>query len=185
MQTRSLLLPLIALLAIGCSHLSASGGTARDGVPPSLKAHGPGAVFPSVDEAAVDALTYAYLQGHAANSAEQMRGGTIQRSGDGYSYSEIHVANARSAHWILYTLAPQDVARFQIYPRVHDHDVNRVNERLSRVDRRTVSFIDPLHRTLYVLHPSLSIRAYRGEDSTRFNVANLITAEPALAIAGN
>jgi hypothetical protein len=185
MKTRPLLLPLIAMLAIGCSHLSTTAGTARDAVPPSLKAHGPGAVFPSVDEAAVDALTYAYLQGHSERSAEQMRGGTIQPVGDGYSYSEIHVAHAGSAHRVEYALAPQDVARFQIYPKVHDHDVNRVNERLSRVDRRMISITDPLHRTLYVLHPSLAIRAYRGEDSARINIANLNDAHPTLAIAGN
>jgi len=184
MRTRSLLLSLIAMLALGCSHLSNS-RVAQDAVPPSLKAHGPGAIFSSVDEAAVDALTYAYLQGHAENSAERMRGGTIHRAGAGYSYGDIHVANAGSAHRVSYALAPADVARFQIYPKVHDHDVNRENENISRDDRRTVAFTDPLHRTLYILHPSLEIRAYRGEDSTRFDVANLNAVEPTLAIAGN
>jgi hypothetical protein len=33
--------------------------------------------------------------------------------------------------------------------------------------------IDPLHRSLYVLHPSLAIRAYRGAESEVVEVASL------------
>jgi hypothetical protein len=36
-----------------------------------------------------------------------------------------------------------------------------------------VSVIDPLHRSLYVLHPSLTIRAYRGIESKAVEVASL------------
>ena len=60
-------------------------------------------------------------------------------------------------------MKPQDVARFHIYPRDNDFVVNRANERPSRVDRRSVSLTDPLHRPLYILHPSLVVREYRGE----------------------
>jgi hypothetical protein len=78
-----------------------------------------------------------------------------------------------SAHRVSYTLKSQDVARFAIYPRDRDRDVNRANERPSMRDRRTVSFIDPLHRPLYILHPSLVIREYRGEDHELVEAANL------------
>ena len=134
---------------------------------------GPGTVLASFEAAAIDALTYAYLKGNSANDAERMRGGTIQRDGNGYSYREIHVADPGSAHRIAYSLTSQDVARFQIYPKLHDHDANRVNERISRADRRSVSVIDPLHRPLYILHPSLVIRAYRGDAGEHVEVANL------------
>ena len=74
---------------------------------------------------------------------------------------------------IEYAFAPQDVARFHFYPAHADHDVNRISERLSAKDWRSVSVIDPLHRSLYVLHPSLAIRAYRGAESVVEEVASL------------
>jgi hypothetical protein len=137
-----------------------------------LEARGPGAVFASIEAAAIDALTYAYLQAQAAHNTELMRGGTIYATRGGYSYGEIHVAKRLRAGQITYTLKPQDVARFHIYPRDR-HYVNRANERPSRVDRRTVNVIDPLHRPLYILHPSLAIRAYRGVGHELVEVANL------------
>jgi hypothetical protein len=139
-----------------------------------LLARGPGALFTSIDAAAVDALTYAYLQAHAACDAEFMRGGTIHPVGEEhFSYGETHRANRWSLHKISYVLKPQDVARFHLYPVNRDSSVNRTNERPSRVDRRSVSAVDPLHRPLYILHPSLAIRAYRGEGPETVEVANL------------
>ena len=142
------------------------------GDPQRLEARGPGAVFASIEAAAIDALTYAYLQAQAAHNTELMRGGTIYATRGGYSYGEIHVAKRLRAGQVTYTLKPQDVARFHIYPRDR-HYVNRANERPSRVDRRTVNVIDPLHRPLYILHPSLAIRMYRGIGHELAEVANL------------
>jgi hypothetical protein len=102
-----------------------------------------------------------------------MRAGTIERSGAGYTYREIHVANPLAQRRIEYLFAPQDVARFHFYPRHTDRDVNRVSERLSPKDRRSVSVIDPLHRPLYILHPSLVIREYRGRNSETVEVTDL------------
>jgi hypothetical protein len=62
---------------------------------------------------------------------------------------------------------------------------NRAIERPSRVDRRSVDFVDPLHRPLYVLHPSLAIRVYRGENSERADIANLRHLERVPLFAGN
>ncbi len=171
-----LILTLTALVGLGCAklpQLPADFGAALKTPPLELEARGPGAVFDSIEAAAVDALTYSYLQAREAADMERMRAGTIQRSGAGYSYSDIHVANALTQRRIEYVFAPQDVARFHLYPPHTDRDVNRTSERLSTKDWRSVSVIDPLHRPLFVLHPSLAIRAYRGADREVVDVASL------------
>jgi len=151
----------------------------------SLHARGPGALFTSVEAAAVDALIYAYLQARESRDTERIRGGTIYPVGDRYSYAEIQLASPLTPHRISYRFGPHDVARFHTYPVYRDLHVNRANERLSRVDRRSVSVIDPLHRPLYVLHPSLRIRSYRGEDSQRVEVTDLRRPERAPLFADN
>ena len=177
MRTPSILiLALTALLGLGCaqsSQLPSDVVGALKTAPFALEARGPGAVFDSAEAAAVDALTFCHLQAEKTGDMERMRAGTIQRSGTGYTYSEIHVANPLDQRRIEYLFAPQDVARFHVYPLHTDHDVNRTSERLSTKDRRSVSVIDPLHRSLYVLHPSLTIRAYRGIESKAVEVASL------------
>ncbi len=154
------------------------------GVQP-LHARGPGALFTSVEAAAVDALTYAYLQARESRDTARIRGGTIYPVGDYYSYGEIQLGNPLNPHRISYRFGPHEVARFHAYPVVRDVLANRANERPSRVDRRSVSFIDPLHRPLYILHPSLTIRAYRGEDSQRVEVTKLHRQERAPLFADN
>jgi len=177
MRTPSILiLALTALLGLGCAQspqLPSDVVGALETAPFALEARGPGSVFDSVEAAAVDALTFCHLQAKATGDIERMRAGTIRRSGAGYTYSEIHVANPLDQRRIEYLFAPQDVARFHVYPPHTDHDVNRRSERLSTKDRRSVSVIDPLHRSLYVLHPSLTIRAYRGIESEAVEVASL------------
>ena len=170
------ILALTALLALGCAQLptlSSDFVAAFKTTPLELEARGPGSVFDSIEAAAVDALTFCYLQARESGDKELMRAGTIEPSGAGYTYHEIHLAKPMTQRRIEYVLAPQDVARFHVYPPHTDHDVNRLNERLSSTDWRYVSVIDPLHRSLYVLHPSLAIRAYRGIDRDVVEVASL------------
>ena len=170
------ILALTTLLALGCAQLpqlSSDFVTAFQNPPLELEARGPGSVFDSIEAAAVDALTFCYLQARETGDMARMRAGTIERSGAGYTYGEIHVANPRAQRKIEYLFGPQDVARFHVYPPHTDHDVNRVSERLSAKDRRSVRVIDPLHRPLYVLHPSLEIRAYLGVDREVVEVASL------------
>jgi hypothetical protein len=170
------ILALTILLGLGCAQLPqlpSDFSGALKSPPLELEARGPGSVFDSIEAAAVDALTFCYLQARETRDRERMRAGTIERSGAGYSYSEIHVANPMTQRRIKYRFAPQDVARFHVYPPHTDRDVNRASERLSAKDRRSVIVIDPLHRPLYVLHPSLVIRAYRGADSKAVEVARL------------
>jgi hypothetical protein len=150
-----------------------------------LRARGPGTLFASVEAAAVDALTYAYLEAHQARDTARIRAGTIYPVGGHYSYGEIRVGNPLTPHRISYRFGPREVARFHVYPMARDVLANRANERISRVDRRSVSAIDPLHRPLFVLHPSLAIRAYRGEGAERAEVANLRQRERAPLFAGN
>jgi hypothetical protein len=173
---------LAALLGLGCAGVPQV-QAALNSEPLQLEARGPGTVFGKVECAAVDALIYAYLQAQAARD-ERMRGGTIYRVGGGYSYGELLVAGPLLPNKIHFSLKPQDVARFQIYPRVGDRDVNRLSERPSRADRRSVSFVDPLHRPLYILHPSLTIRVYRGEDHGLVEVADLRRAPRREMVAG-
>jgi hypothetical protein len=168
----SLALIVTVPLGLGCAQLPQL-LAARKTEPAQLEARGPGTVFASIEAAAVDSLTYAYLQAQAAHDTELMRGGTIYATRGGYSYGEIHVARPLSAHRVTFTLKPQDVARFLIYSRDSSHDVNPANERPSRPDRRSVNVIDPLHRPIYILHPSLVIREYRGEDHEIAEVADL------------
>ncbi len=117
------ILALTALLGLGCAQLPqlSSGIVAALKSPPlELDARGPGSVFDSVEAATVDALKFCYLQAREAGDMERMRAGTIERSGAGYTYRDIHVANPRAQRKIEYMFAPRDVARFHVYPRHRD-----------------------------------------------------------------
>jgi hypothetical protein len=158
---------------------------ALEAAPLQLEAKGPGALFTSIDAAAIDALAYAHLQAREACDPEFMRGGTIHPVGAGYySYGEIHRANPRNPHRISYILEPQDVARFHLYPVNRDLAIRRSNERPSRADLRSVRTLDPLHRPLYILHPSLELRAYRGVGPQSVEVASLRRPARPMRFAG-
>jgi hypothetical protein len=167
----SLTLPLTAWLGLGCAQVPPL-RAAFQSAPPHLEAQGPGTVFGGVECAVVDALIYAYRQAQKARDG-RMRGGTIHAAGGGYSYDEIVVAGRRDPNRISYPLKPQDVARFHVYAPVRNVNGIRISERPTKEDRRSVRFVDPLHRPLYVLHPSLAIRAYHSEDHEIVEVANL------------
>jgi hypothetical protein len=171
----------VALVASGCSqmgHLLADFDTK-----PKLEAWGPGTVFPSIETAAVDALVYTYLKASNEHDTERMRAGTIYSVGAGYSYGEVHVAGSLLAYRIAYPLKKQDVARFHMYPLATDHAVRRTNERATQADRRSVAVTDPLHRPLFILHPSLVIREYRGRNDAVLEVADLRHPTPEIWLA--
>lgn len=151
---------------------------------PKLEAWGPGTVFPNIENAAVDALLYAYRQALDENDLQRMRGGTIYPVDGGYTYGEVHVASGLQEHRISYPLKPRDVARFHIYPLVISHDVNRRNKWISQADRRSVAMTDPLHRPLFILHPSLVVREYRGRDAAVAAHGNLGHSKRVILIAG-
>jgi hypothetical protein len=173
---------IVALAISGCAQM---GHLLTDlDTKPKVEAWGPGTVFPSIETAAVDALVYTYLQARNARDTERMRAGTIYSVDAGYSYGEIHVASRSLAHRIAYPLKQQDVARFHMYPLAAGHAVNRVNERATQGDRRSVAVTDSLHRPLFILHPSLVIREYRGRGEEVVAVADLRRPKQVLLIAG-
>jgi hypothetical protein len=102
-----------------------------------LRARGPGALFASIEAAAVDALTYAHLQALEARDTARIRGGTIHSIDGRYSYGEIQRGNPLTPHRISYRFGPHEVARFHAYPVYRDALSNRANERPSRADRRS------------------------------------------------
>jgi hypothetical protein len=178
----SLALILTALLGLGCAQVAQlRAGFQTD--PAHLEALGPGTAFASIECAAVDALIYAYLQTQTARDA-RVRGGTIYSTGGGYSYDEPVVAGPLLPDQVSYVLKKRDVARFHLYPRVDSYAENRRSELPWRSDRRSVRFLDPLHRPLYILHPSLAIRVYRGADHELVEVANLRRPVPPQTFAG-
>jgi hypothetical protein len=152
---------------------------------PSIAARGPGTLFTSIDAAVIDALTYGYLQARRECSLSVMRGGTIYPVGDHhFSYGEAHRAKESSLHKISYILKPADVARYHAYPVSSKILVNRMNEKPSQKDLRSVEAIDPLHRPLFILHPSLEIRKYAGADAQSMEVGSLRASKPKTLIAG-
>ncbi len=166
----------LALATTGCHSLG--------GYPPQLEAWGPGTVFPSIEAAAVDGLVYAYLQAREQHDMQRMRAGTIYPVENGYTYGEIHVASALLAYQVSYPLKPRDVARFHMYPFAINRDVNRGNERATQADRRSVAVTDPLHRPLFILHPSLVIREYGDRDDEVVAVADLRRPKRVILVAG-
>jgi hypothetical protein len=172
----------VALTALGCAQMGQF--LADLDTKPKLEAWGPGTVFPSVEAAAVDALIYAYLQARDERDTKRMRAGTIYRVNAGYSYGEIHVAINLYTYQIAYPLRQRDVARFHMYPLSTDRDVRRANESATQADRRSVAVSDPLHRPLFILHPSLVIREYRGRDDAVVAVADLRRLKRVILIAG-
>jgi hypothetical protein len=173
---------IVVLATSGCAQMG--GFLAALDTKPRLEAWGPGTVFPSIEAAAVDALIYTYLQASNAHDTERMRAGTIYSVDTGYSYGEIHVASNLLAYKIAYPLQQRDVARFHMYPLATDRDVRRTNERATQADRRSVAVTDPLHRPLFILHPSLVIREYRGRDDEAVEVADLRHPTPGILLAG-
>jgi len=138
-----------------------------------LEAHGPGTVFGSIGCAAVDALIYAHLQAEATGDG-RMRGGTIHATDGGYSYDEI-LTETRPLRGITYRLKPDNVARFQLYAHAMT---------ASKRDLRSVQVVDPLHRPLYILYPSLVVRVYGGVDAEPMVVADLSRPVSPTMVAG-
>ncbi len=167
-------IPLLALalaVSLGCAHTPSADRVAR----------GPGAVFPSVEAAAIDALTYAHQAGRADGAQPRMRSGTIRPvAGGGYTYAGITEAPRHEPHRVAIQIAPTDVAHFRTYTRQpldgSSAELNRRREQPSRQLERVVDEIDPLHRPGFFLTPSLVVRVYRGEERGVLEIADLRTA---------
>jgi len=157
----------IALLAC-CTALPLS-ARAADCPHDDVEPRGPGAVFASVEAAALDALLYAHRE---ATLTDRLRlgVGVIYRVADGYAYGAVKRSAALSPlqpHRVRYPLRAIDVARYVIPPRSRQPHINRSNEQPSRHEKQIVDEIDPEHRPLYQLTPSLNVVRYeRGGRTT-------------------
>lgn len=115
---------------------------------------GPGAVFASVEAAALDALQFAALQ---QGDSRRELGGAIERTERGYRYGAPRVG---SAEGVRVALRSEHVAWFYTHGARADAEENRLNEGLSRRDRQMVDRIDPRHRPLFVRTPSGRVLRY-------------------------
>jgi hypothetical protein len=173
---RALTLAALFAVSVGCAHAPL----------PQLEAAGPGAVFPTIEAAAIDAVTFAHLQQRADDgSLRRVRAGTVTRVDGGFTYREVRVASRLQPGRVDFPLGPDDVAHFRTYTWAnHTNDallLNRVRERPSRDCQRLVDRIDPLHRPAFILTPSLAVRVYRGKDLGLEQVASLrAPQQPAL-----
>lgn len=137
--------------------------------------YGPGHVFASVSEAAVDALATAHRRQLLGRTSRLSRGGTIVAVDGGYTYRAIETARPGAPDELRLRLDRNVVAHFHTYPS-QGRRIDRLNEHHSRADRWVVDQLDSKRRPSYVLTPSLRVIVYRGRDEARgadVTVANL------------
>ena len=157
---------LVGLLASFASAASAGGALCPKAELPHAE---PGALFDTIEAAAVDALAHAH---HTAGPGERGRLllGTIERVGDAYTYSEpIRSAEtvwSSRAPVLRFGLRPTDVATYVLHPPSGSARVDRANERPNASERRLVDELDPKERPLYVLTPTRRVVRYAGQETT-------------------
>jgi len=155
---------LVTLLAVciagaGAPLSMAAGNDPND----RIRAEGPGAVFDSIQAAALDALTDAHLTA-TPRDRQRLRVGTIHRVDNGYSYTAPRRAGTSTPlmrQSVRYRLRSIDVASYVIQPSSGEARSNRSNEMPSEEEKRIVDELDPAHRPLYLLTPSLDAVSYR------------------------
>lgn len=133
---------------------------------------GPGHVFATPEEAAIDALAYCYLLSRGEYPDQRrMRGGAVQPSGSGFSYAEPAAERSSSGDKLRYRLRPTDVAHFQHHPdgRVQ-YGPGRSPEREAR---RLVTRRDPAGRPLYRLTPKRFVQVFTRDAERQQTLARL------------
>ena len=137
---------------------------------------GPGAVFPTIEAAALDALRFAAQQPDARRIE---LGGTIVIASGGYSYPPPQRGNR---HGISVRIGASDVAWYYTHGARGDAHEDALNETISARDRRMVDQVDPRRRALYVSTPSGRVLRY-GEG--RLAVVTRPAAKVARAASAN
>jgi hypothetical protein len=117
-------------------------------------AAGPGTVFASVEAAALDALHYAALR---QAGAHRELGGAISAAAGGYTYAEPSVGTRDG---VAVRLGADNVAWYYTHGARGNALEDRLNEGLSRRDRRMVDHVDPKRRPLFVRTPSGRVLRY-------------------------
>ena len=176
---------LVTLLAVciagaGAPLSMAAGNDPND----RIRAEGPGAVFDSIQAAALDALTDAHLTA-TPRDRQRLRVGTIHRVDNGYSYTAPRRAGTSTPlmrQSVRYRLRSIDVASYVIQPSSGEARSNRSNEMPSEEEKRIVDELDPAHRPLYLLTPSLDVMRYSHGGQLRL-VTSLDDRRPAKCAA--
>lgn len=143
----------------------------------------PGALFGTLEEAAIDALAHADQTARPRDHG-RLRLGTIYRVGDAFSYSA--PMRSEGTVWssrppiLRFVLRPVDVASYMLHPRSGSSLIDRANEVPNASERRVVDELDPHGRPLYVMTPSRRVLRY--VDHVTTEVA--LQPESALLVAG-
>jgi len=160
----------LAMLAasVACAGTPPASPAAND-TRAEIRVEGPGAVFSSVQAAALDALATAHRTA-TARDRERLRVGTIHRVAHGFAYSPPQRALGSSLlmrQRVRHRLRPIDVASYVIPPRSTEWPSARSNETPDRNMQRVVDELDPAHRPVYVLTQSLDVVSYSRGAQTR------------------
>lgn len=120
-------------------------------------------VHPSID-AAVEAAFAAAERAAGPAERDRLRIGTIRRVEGGFRWISPAVSaspiGAMTPMQVRLRLGAEDVAIYGLHPRSGLADLDRVNESVTRHERRLVDEVDPLHRPLYVQTPSRRVLRY-------------------------
>jgi hypothetical protein len=122
-----------------------------------------GSLFPTVEAAALAALERARTETVLADRG-RLRVGTIQHVANGYRYTPAlrsrETVRSIAPMKVRFRLGPEDVATYVVHPRSRRPRIDRMKEALTAREKRLVDEMDPRHRPLYVLTPSLKIIRY-------------------------
>jgi hypothetical protein len=154
----------LATLASGCAGSVAPREPALGKLASDHPTRGPGAVFATIEEAALDALAWSRANGRLTDR-RRLRIGTIQRRPGGYAYSaplrSRTTVDSSAPLNVRFRLESEDVATFVLHPRSGRRSVDRRNESATPDERRLVDELDPRHRPIFVLTPSRKVIRYR------------------------
>lgn len=165
MAKRLSLLGILLGIVMGCASTSTT-------LPPvdlteAVRGHdpvqGPGKVFETIDEAAIDGLAWCYLNSRG-EQPQRIRGGSVRPvPSGGYTYEEVVTAQRFTPDRIQVRVMPTDVGYFIHVPGPEQLS----NETHSRAHRKNVDKRDPLHRPSYILTPRLRVQLYEGDGDER------------------
>jgi len=120
---------------------------------------GPGTVFGTIDEAAIDALGYAYLSSRSTPLLRRTSSaGAIRPVHGGFTYDEPTRGRKTREIRLRYRLAPTDVAHYRYEPRP--------SSEVDMAERKARSFVagrDPLSRPLYTLTSTRTLRVFEAD----------------------
>lgn len=154
------LISLVAIAALGCA--AGSGpmhARANDRVVAPM---GPGHVFASAEDAALDALAYSHLASRRSERAAGLaRGGTVRAVAGGFRYDEPVTAPVGEKR-LRYRLGREDVLHYRHYPRSSRGQSELGAGGLAQRDRRVVDRRDPLGRPVYFMTPGRVVQVYAG-----------------------